>query len=203
MVTAEEIGRIAVFADLEPAQRDWLSGVVADITLAPGESAVNEGDARALFGLLEGRIEVFRLADGVDSLIGERVPGDVFGEMAIAFGMMHPNGFRAAEATRVFRLELHDFHTLAAEAPEFGEQVGRLAMHRLGGPKGLQARASAPAPIRAIVLGQRWDASCGQLRRFLERNQVRFRWLQPDVPADAEQWSGALPARTTSPPFAS
>jgi thioredoxin reductase (NADPH) len=199
MVTAEEIGRVAVFADLEPAQRDWLSGVVADITLAPGESAVNDGDARALFGLLEGRIEVFRLADGVDSLIGERVPGDVFGEMAIAFGMMHPNGFRAAEATRVFRLELHDFHTLAAEAPEFGEQVGRLAMHRLGGPKGLQARASAPAPIRAIVLGQQWDASCGQLRRFLERNQVRFRWLQPDVPADAEQWSGALPAEDDLP----
>jgi hypothetical protein len=25
MVTAEEIGRVAVFADLEPAERDWLS----------------------------------------------------------------------------------------------------------------------------------------------------------------------------------
>ena len=32
MVTAEEIGRVAVFADLEPAEREWLSGVVADIT---------------------------------------------------------------------------------------------------------------------------------------------------------------------------
>ena len=199
MVTAEEIGRVLVFADLEPAQREWLSGVVADITLAPGESAVNEGDARALFGLLEGRIDVFRLADGVDSLIGERVPGDVFGEMAIAFGMMHPNGFRAAETSRVFRLELHDYHTLAATAPEVGARVGLLAMHRLGGPKGLQARASAPAPVRAIVLGQRLDPSCGQLRRFLERNQVRFRWLQPDVPADAEQWSGALPAEGDLP----
>ena len=199
MVTAEEIGRIAVFADLEPAQRDWLSGVVADITLAPGESAVNEGDARALFGLLEGRIEVFRLADGVDSLIGERVPGDVFGEMAIAFGMMHPNGFRAAEATRVFRLELHDFHALAAEAPEFGEQVGRLAMHRLGGPKA--CRPERPHPPRS----ERSSSASGgtppvrQLRRFLERNQIRFRWLQPDVPADAEQWSGALPAEDDLP----
>ena len=199
MVTAEEIGRIAVFADLEPAERDWLSRVVADITLVPGESAVNEGDARALFGVLEGRFEVFRRADGVESLIGERKPGDVFGEMAIAFGMLHPGGFRAAEATRVFRLELHDYHTLAAAAPEVGERVGRLAMHRLGGPKGLQARASAPAPVRAIVLGQRWDASCAQLRRFLDRNQIRFRWLQPDVPADAEQWSGALPAEGDLP----
>ena len=47
MVTEEEIGRVAVFADLEPAERDRLSRVVADVTLAPGESAVNEGDERA------------------------------------------------------------------------------------------------------------------------------------------------------------
>ena len=199
MVTAEEIGRVVVFADLEPAKREWLSEVVADITLAPGESAVNEGDARALFGVLEGRFEVFRRADGVESLVGERKPGDVFGEMAIAFGILHPAGFRAAEASRVFRLELHDYHVLAATAPEVGERVGRLAMHRLGGPKGLQARASAPAPVRAIVLGQRWDASCARLRRFLDRNQVRFRWLQPDVSADVEQWSGALPAEGDLP----
>jgi thioredoxin reductase (NADPH) len=194
MVTAEEIGRVAVFADLEPAERDWLSRVVADIALVPGESAVHEGDAPALFGVLEGRIDVHRLVDGVESVIGERRPGDIFGEMSIAFGMLHPGGFRAAEASRVFRIELHDYHTLAAAAPEVGERVGLLALHRLGGPKGLQARASAPTPVRAIVLGQRWDASCAQLRRFLDRNQIRFKWLQPDVPADAEEWSGTLPA---------
>ena len=60
MVTAEEIGRVAVFADLEPAERERLARVVADITLAPGEFAVHEGDARALFGVLEGRLEVLR-----------------------------------------------------------------------------------------------------------------------------------------------
>ena len=198
VVTAEEIGRIAVFADLEPAERDRLSRVVADITLAPGESAVNEGDARALFGVLEGRLEVFRVVDGMESVIGERRPGDVFGEMSIAFGMLHPGGFRAAEASRVFRIELHDYQVLAAAVPEISERVGLLARNRLGGPKGLQARASAPAPFRAIVLGRRSDASCTELRRFLDRNQIRSRWLQPDVPADAEQW-GALPAEGDLP----
>ena len=199
MVTAEEIGRVAVFADLEPAERDRLSRAVADITLVPGESAVNEGDARALFGVLEGRLEVLRRVDGVESVIGERKPGDVFGEMSIAFGMLHPGGFRAAEASRVFRIELQDYYALAAAAPEVAERVGLLALHRLGGPRGLQARASAPDPVRAIVLGQQWDASCAELRRFLDRNQIRFRWLQPDVPADAEQWSGALPAEGDLP----
>src|SRR5262245_46225397 len=198
MVTAEEIGRVAVFAGLGPADRDWLSRVVADITLAPGEVAVHEGDARALFGVLEGRFEVLRFVDGVESVIGERRPGDVFGEMAIAFGMLHPAGFRAAEPSRVFRLELDDYHALIAAAPQVGERVALLAANRLGGPKGLQARASAPAPFRAIVLGHRWDAACAELRRFLDRNQVRFRWLQPDVPADAEEW-GSLPAEGDYP----
>ena len=199
MVTAEEIGRIEVFADLEPAERDRLSRAVADITLVPGESAVNEGDARALFGVLEGRLEVLRRVDGVESVIGERKPGDVFGEMSIAFGMLHPGGFCAAEASRVFRIELQDYYALAAAAPEVAERVGLLALHRLGGPRGLQARASAPDPVRAIVLGQQRDASCAELRRFLDRNQIRFRWLQPDVPADAEQWTGALPAEGDLP----
>jgi thioredoxin reductase (NADPH) len=70
MVTAEEIGRVAVFADLEPAERERISRAVADITLVRGESAVNEGDARALVGVLEGRFEVIRLVDGVESVIG-------------------------------------------------------------------------------------------------------------------------------------
>jgi thioredoxin reductase (NADPH) len=199
MVTGEEIGRVAVFADLEPAERDRLSRVVADITLAPGESAVNEGDERALFGLLEGRIEVVRRIDGVESIIGERKPGDVFGEMSIAFGMLYPGGFRAAEASRVFRIDLHDYQELAAAAPEVAERIGLLANNRLVGPRGLQARSSTPTPVRAIVLGHRRDASCAELRRFLDRNQIRFRWLQPDVVADAVRWSGPLPAEGDLP----
>ena len=153
MVTAEEIGRVAVFADLEPAERERLSRVVADITLAPGESAVNEGDERALFGLLEGRIEVVRRVDGVESIIGERRPGDVFGEMSIAFGMLYPGGFRATESSRVFRIDLHDYQELAAVAPKVAQRVGHLANNRLVGPRGLEAsRPARPHPPRSARL---------------------------------------------------
>jgi thioredoxin reductase (NADPH) len=199
MVTAEDIGRVAVFADLEPEERERVARVVADISLSPGEYVVNEGDGRALFGLLDGRVEVIRRVDGVESIIGERNPGDVIGEMAIAFGMTYPGGFRAAEATRVFRIDLADYETLAAAVPAIAERVGSLASYRLSGPKGLQARASAPSPTRAIVLGHRGEAACTELRRFLDRNQVRFRWLQPDVPADADEWSGPLPGTEDCP----
>jgi thioredoxin reductase (NADPH) len=199
MVTAEEIGRVTVFTDLDEDERERLTRVVADITLVPGEFAVHEGDGRALFGVLTGRIEVLRRADGVESVIGERNPGDIFGEMSIVFGMLHPAGFRATETTRVFRIDLDDYQALAAAAPEIGERMSLAALNRLGGPRGLQARASAPAPVRALVLGYRRDESCAELRRFLERNQIRFRWLQPDVDADLQQWPGVLPPESDLP----
>jgi thioredoxin reductase (NADPH) len=199
MVTSDEIGRVTVFAGLEPADRERLCRVAADISLNQGEFVVHEGDEPALFGLLEGRIEAVKLVDGIGRVIGERLPGDVLGEISITLGTPHPAGFRAAEASRVFRIEPHEYHAVAAVAPEVGKQVGRLASNRIGGPRGLQSLISEAAPYRAIVLGHRFDASCADLRRFLDRNQIRFRWLQPDVPADAEQWSGALPAEGDYP----
>ena len=135
----------------------------------------------------------------MERVIGERRPGEVFGEMSIALGMRHPAGLRAAEPSRVLRIEPQDYHALAAAAPEVGKRLGLLAGDRISGPAGWQARVSAPAPFRAVVLGHRWDPSCSELRRFLDRNQIPYGWLQPDVPADAEQWSGALPAESDLP----
>jgi thioredoxin reductase (NADPH) len=198
-MTPDELGRVSVFAALEPSDRERLCRVAADISLAPGEYAVHEGDEPALFGLLEGRIEAVKLVDGVERVIGERRPGDVLGEVSITLGLPHPAGFRAAEASRVFRIEPHDYHAVAAVVPQVGKRVGLLASDRIGGPRGLQSLISESTPYRAIVLGHRWDASCAELRRFLDRNQVRFKWLQPDVPEDAEQWSGALPAEGDYP----
>ena len=199
MVSPDEIVKVPLFAALEPAALKRLCRVAADISLSPGEYAVYEGDERALLGVLEGRIEAVKLVDGVDRVIGERLPGDIIGELSIALGMPHPAGFRAAEPSRVFRIEPNDYHAIASVAPDLGKQVGLLASNRLSGPRGMQALVSAPAPFRAIVLGYRWDASCAELRRFLDRNQIRFKWLQPDVPADAEQWWGALPAEGDYP----
>jgi thioredoxin reductase (NADPH) len=99
----------------------------------------------------------------------------------------------------VFKLELHDYQELVSWLPVVGERVSALANNRLSGPKGLQARASAPTAYRAIVLGRRRDAACSELRRFLDRNQVPFRWLQPDVPTDVAHWGEDLPDEDDQP----
>jgi thioredoxin reductase (NADPH) len=199
VVTTEEIGGVTVFAALDEAVRERLSRAAADISLAPGEYAANEGDERALFALLEGRIEAVKLVDGIERVVGERHPGDVFGEVPITLGTVFPVGFRAAEASRVMRIEPHDFHAVAAAAPDVVKEVGRLAVDRIGGPGGLQGIAADPPPPRAVVVGHRWDASCTELRRFLDRNQVTFTWIQPDAPDAAEDWGGPPPTERDCP----
>jgi thioredoxin reductase (NADPH) len=199
MVTADEVGRIDIFAGLSTTARERLARAAADITLLPGEWAVPEGGERALFGLLEGRIEAVKLTDGIERVVGKREPGDIFGEVPITLGTVFPVGFRAVEKTRVMRVEPHDYHAVLAVEPDVGKEVGRLASHRITGARGLQALAAEPSPPRAVVVGSRWDPPSAELRHFLDRNQISFVWVQPDAPDAAEQWGGPLPPEADRP----
>jgi thioredoxin reductase (NADPH) len=199
VVTAEEVGRVEIFGRLDDAQREQVARAAADIGLMAGEYAAHEGDERALFAVLEGLIEPVKLTDGVERVVGRRLAGEIFGEFPLVFGTVFPVGFRAAEPSRVMRIEARDYHAIAAEVPEVGQEVGRLAAHRASGLRGLQGLAADPPPPRAIVIGQRWDVACAELRRFLDRNQVTFKWRTPDAPDAEEAWGGPLPEESDYP----
>ena len=199
MVTEQELQLVPYFAALSPESRERLARTAADISLVPGEYAAHEGDERALFALLEGSIEAVKLVDGIPRVVGERMPGDLFGEVPITLGTVFPVGFRAAEPSRVMRLEPSDYHAIAADEPSLVKAVGALAGNRMSGPGGLSGLAAEPPPARAIVVGHRWDPPCAQLRRFLDLNQVTFTWLQPDEPDAAEEWGGPLPPEEDRP----
>jgi len=193
VVTPDEIGRVPLFAGLDEGQRERVSRVAADVSLVAGEYAAPEGSERALFAVLSGRIEPVKLADGVERVVGVRHPGDIFGEVPIALGTVFPVGFRAAEDSRVMRLDAPDYHAIAATAPDVAKEVGRLAAHRMSGLRGLQGLAADPPPPRAIVVGHRRDAACAELRRFLDGNQVTNKWHTPDDPAATGAWGGPRP----------
>jgi thioredoxin reductase (NADPH) len=199
VVTADEVGRIAIFEGLSATARERLARAAADITLVAGEWAVPEGGERALFGLLEGGIEAVKLTDGVERVVGTREPGDIFGEVPITLGTVFPVGFRATEATRVMRVDPQDYHAVLAVEPDIGKEVGRLASHRMTGARGLQALAAEQSPPRAVVVGGRFDPDCADLRHFLDRNQITFSWIKPDEPDAADQWGGPLPPDADQP----
>ena len=200
MVTAEEIGRIAVFA---ARRRPSASGSAAPRPTSastPGEYAAHEGDERALFAVLEGRIEAVKHVDGIERVVGERRPGDIFGEVPITLGTVFPVGFRAAEPSRVMRIEPHDYHAVAAVAPDVA-RGGRQARGRPDRAARAGCRASPPSRRRRArsSSGTAGTPPARELRRFLDRNQITFSWLQPDAPDAAEQWGGAAAGRGRLP----
>jgi thioredoxin reductase (NADPH) len=199
VVTAEEIAGIEIFALLGAEQQAQLARSSADVILASGEYAANEGDDRALFAVLEGKIEAVKTVDGVDNVVGERLPGDVFGEVPMVLGAPFPVGFRAAVPSRVLRIRAAEYHLIAAVDPIVSKAIGSLAQFRMTGDRGLQGLASkAPAP-RATVFGQWADPACTKLRHFLHRNQISFSWVRPGAPDAEEQWKGPPPAAGDRP----
>ena len=132
-------------------------------------------------------------------MLGTREPGEVNVKVSLVLGLPYPAGFRAVEPSRVMRLEAADYHQLAAVAPGVAKELGRLASHRISGANGMQALAAEKRPPRALVLGHKWDPACAELRRFLDRNQVSFRWLSDDGAQTQQQWGGPLPPETDWP----
>jgi thioredoxin reductase (NADPH) len=191
MLTIDEVRAIPLFSPLAAAELERLAAMAADIHLGAGEFAVPEGGEAALFAVLAGKIEVIKTIDGVERRLGWRVPGAIFGEVPIALGTAFPGGYRASEPSRVMRLELRQYYAIAAAAPEVSTKVGALARERIGG---LQSISAEPPKARVTMVGHRWDTVCGDLRRFLTRNQITFDWLTPDAPELPSRWPGTPPS---------
>jgi thioredoxin reductase (NADPH) len=196
MLTIDDVAAVPLLSSLPAADLERLARTSADIHLGSGEFAVHEGGERALFAVLTGRIEVVKTFDGVERTLGWRVPGTIFGEVPIALGSPFPAGYRAAEPSRVMRIDIQQYYALAAASKDISQKVGALARERLGG---LQSVATEPQKPRVILVGHRWDTESGNLRRFLARNQISFNWLTPDAPELAALWSGAPPSGSDGP----
>ncbi|MBN9462541.1 MAG: FAD-dependent oxidoreductase [Burkholderiales bacterium] len=185
MLTIQELASVPLFSTLPARELEYLAKHAADVHLAAGEYAVHEGEERALFVVLEGRIEVTKRFDGVEKTIGWRAPGAIFGEVPIALGGPFLGNYRAAEPSRVARLEARQYYAIAAVSPEIPEAVGARARERIGGLQDLAARAPKAT---ATIVGHQWDTACYELRRFLARNQVTFDWVKPDDPDMPSRW---------------
>ncbi len=196
MLTPDEVRAVPLFATLTAADLDRLVRNCADIHLNPGEYAVHEGGERALYAVLSGKLEVVKRFDGVERRLGWRLPGAIFGEVPLAFATPFPGAYRAAEASRVMRVEPHDYFAIASSTPAVAEKVGALARERIGG---LQGIAMQPPKAQIAIFGERWDPACGDVRRFLSRNQIVYDWLSPDTPDLAHAWGEPLPDAAECP----
>jgi thioredoxin reductase (NADPH) len=190
MLTIDDVTGVPLFSALPATELERLARTSADVHLSAGEFAVHEGGERALFAVLTGKIEVVKTIDGIERTLGWRLPGTIFGEVPIALGTPFPGGYRASEPSRVMRVDIQQYYAVAAVSKDISLKVSALARERMGG---LQSIAAEPHKPRATLVGHRWDPACGNLRRFLARNQISFNWLTPDAPELSTLWAGDRP----------
>lgn len=196
MLTPDELAAIPIFSTLSPGALADVARAAADIHLNAGEYAVYEGEPPALFVVVEGAIEVVKLVDGIERKIGMRMPGKLFGEIPLVFGTQFQGSFRASEPTRVLKVDARPYYAIATSSPELARSMDEQARERIGG---LQKIAAEPRNAQVMLLGNRWDSACLDLRRFLERNQISFSWLKPEDSNLADHWPGTLPPESDCP----
>src|ERR1700744_1329782 len=114
MFTIEELAAIPLFSTLGEKELEYLAGSVEDIHLMAGEYVAHEGEGRFLAVVVAGKTELTKLENGVDRRIGVRLPGGVGGEIRIALVAPLPASLRAVEPSRVLKVTIEVFHTLAA-----------------------------------------------------------------------------------------
>jgi len=199
MLTRDDVAAVPLFAELPAETLEYLARTSADLHLAPGEFAVPEGGERALYAVLSGRIEVVKTFDGIERRLGFRLPGAIFGEVPLALGSPFPGGYRAVEPSRVMRVEVQQYYAVAAVSQDVALKVAALARERIGG---LQSIAAEPPAPRATLVGHRLDQACSELRRFLARNQISFRWLTPDAPDVVQHFPAGCPPAAELPALA-
>ena len=184
MFSMEDLCQLTVFDALTDAQRQSLARHVGDLHLTPGEAAMHEGDAAALFVVISGGLDVVKLVDGIERKIGTRSPGQIHGEVPLVFGTRFQSGARASTPTRLLQVDARAYYELAADCPAFANQMRLMAQERIGGLQGIAAETRKP---QATVTGDPLDDRSLTLRRFLDRNGMTFDWLPPDQTA---RWPG-------------
>ncbi|CAB3793453.1 Ferredoxin--NADP reductase [Paraburkholderia ultramafica] len=196
MLTIDDIRAVPLFATLADDELEHLAHTSADLHLCAGEFAVHEGGERALYAVLAGKMEVIKTFDGVERTLGWRLPGTIFGEVPLALSSPFPGAYRAAQPSRVMRVDARRYYALAAASPDVAVKMGALARERIGGLQGLSAE---PPKIRVTMVGSRWDNACTALRQFLARNQISYDWIAPDAPELPARWPGTCPAEDDCP----
>jgi thioredoxin reductase (NADPH) len=190
VITVDELAKLPLFSTLGEKELDFLSRSVEDLRVVPGEYAGHEGDARALFVMVEGKTELTKLVYGVETVIAIRLPGELAGEVPITLSTPLPASVRAVEPTRILKLNAKVFHTLAAMAPQIAVTVGAAALERM---EMLRKAASQPEAPDILLVGPSRDAAVHDIGTFLYRNRIAFEALEPGDPALAARLGDGAP----------
>ena len=145
--------------DLDAGLRDALLADARRTSVARGDFVYTPGDfADCVFVVDSGRIKIVRTtANGAESIVGIRNPGDIFGELTwMVHGARRTTSAVALDAGSVCRIESATFERRLGESAALAAQFARGAAQRLAAiERELTELAGKSVPGRLVdVLGR-------------------------------------------------
>jgi aromatic-L-amino-acid decarboxylase len=134
--SADAIGGLELFRDLDEEQRGRLRAAAWETVMPPGTGVVQAWEfAREFYVILEGTVSV-RSDDREIASLG---PGDFFGEVAAldwgaGYGYPRTASVLASSVARLLVVPGSLLNELVRDAPAFGEIIRRTMSERLSGP---------------------------------------------------------------------
>ncbi|MEO7084139.1 MAG: FAD-dependent oxidoreductase [Gemmatimonadaceae bacterium] len=176
MITGDLLTAVPLLSSLPQAERDGIAANAADLRLRTDEWVIHEGETPAFYVVLEGTLAVFKNIGGLEQQITSYKPGDFFGEVPLLLGSVSMASVQATAPSRLMRLDAESFHGLVAGCAKLNAEILKTMASRVSSLQQLSVDASGPS---LTVVGRRRDPACHELRDFLLRNHVAFRWVEP------------------------
>lgn len=189
MITAADLADIQLFAVIPETLRARIAARSADVRANPGEWVTREGDASYFWTVLSGEVERVKVVNGVEVQMTTFDPGEYYGEIPLMLGTENFSTIRALRPTRIMRTDAADFHLLLTESSAAAALIAQSLSRRVDF---IRDAYTAERSTQALIIGDRLDFACHDVREFLSRNEIVFEWLDPTDPADADM----LPVRT-------
>jgi thioredoxin reductase (NADPH) len=171
MITPDLLASIPLFAPLPAERLAHVTEHAADIALETGEYLIHEGETPSFFVVIDGRLKITKRVGTIERVLGTRERGDTFGEVPLMLGAATFANARAAQPSRVMRLDNVTFRELLHESPALSAAVTASISLRV---RDLERVTAEDPPADVTIVGRRWDPACHDIRDFLSRNQIAF-----------------------------
>jgi len=151
MMFKQAIGRLEIFAGLQPSQITEISDMV-ELVCLPAKMVIFEQNTPAnfLYILSQGEVSVrYKPYDGPQLTIARIQPGGVFGWSAVLQRELYTSGAVAEENSEAYRISSAALHALCEKAPD----TGVILLNRLAGVIATRLKSTHSQVFQMLVEG--------------------------------------------------
>lgn len=150
----EFLKQIPLFSGLDNYALERLVAMSNEVTLAPGEYLVREGEiGNSMYIILDGELQVSKKAGDSSVVIAKRYPGEVLGEMAVLDSTPRYASIIALKPSQLLQIDQETFTALLDWSPTAARAILKTFAQRIRGTEALLRQNEKMASLGTLSAG--------------------------------------------------